>query len=256
MKRFSAMIAVAATAALSVPAGAQHGPAGVIEVPLEVQNGRLIVPVMGEDGTRFDFILSTYMSSYSAAGAHRIGDQALTVGGVSVITEEMLTQPDSQLTFGGKTYDGVLGSRTLSEYDLLIDAPNGRLLLKEPGTRVAWDGVRLSDPVPLRVFHGMVLAMDVELDGTEYPAMFDVGMGYISPTQPVKRALSLHGDQVGSLQLGDVTYTNLPLRVLDMETIPGFDPRGTGFVFVGAPIATDCAVSVSFRHAEMRMCVR
>ena len=35
-----------------------------------------------------------------------------------------------------------------------------------------------------------------------------------------------------------------------------WDPNGKGFVLVGAPIAFDCAISLSWVHQEMRTCVR
>jgi hypothetical protein len=255
MRKFFGIAALAAL--MAAPAAAQmHGP-GIVEIPLQVHDGRMIVPVEAEDGTQLQFIVSTYMTRFSETGAKRIaGQSGLTLGGVPVVTEDAQIVPDADLTFDGELFDGVVGPRTLNQFDVLFDAPGGRLVLKPIGRSVEWEGMTLSDPVPLRIFHGRAIGFDVELNGTPYPAMLDVGRGGLAVNQPVKRSLSIEGDRAETLKVGDTMYADLPLRVLDMETIQGWDPQGNGFVFVGAPIAVDCAISVSYVHQELRTCVR
>jgi hypothetical protein len=255
MRKF---VGIAALAAFMVaPAAAQVQGPETVEIPLRVHGGKMVVPVEAPDGTQLDFIVSTNTTLFSETGAKRIaGQSGLTLGGVPVTTEDARTVPDAELTVAGKIFDGIVGSQTLNQFDVLFDAPGGRLVLKPIGRSVEWEGMTLSDPVPLRIFHGRAIGFDVELNGTPYPAMLDVGRGGLAVNQPVKRSLSIEGDRAETLKVGDTMYADLPLRVLDMETIQGWDPQGNGFVFVGAPIAVDCAISVSYVHQELRTCVR
>jgi hypothetical protein len=43
--------------------------------------------------------------------------------------------------------------------------------------------------------------------------------------------------------------------MLDLE-MHRFVPDGTGFVLVGAPLAYDCAIALSWVQREIRTCVR
>ena len=36
----------------------------------------------------------------------------------------------------------------------------------------------------------------------------------------------------------------------------GWDPQNNGFVVIGAPIAYDCAVAISWFHSELRTCLQ
>ena len=256
--RMRKLVGVAVMAAvIAAPAAAQMHGATAIEIPLRVHGGMMIVPVEAPDGTQLEFIVSTYMTMFSETGAKRIaGQTGLTLGGVPISMEHAQTVDDARLTVAGKVFDGIVGSETLNQFDVLFDAPGGRLMLKPIGRSVQWDGVTLSDPVPLRVYHGMVLGFDVELNGRAYGAMLDVGMGELSVNERVRTEASIEGDRVGTLRVGGMTYSDLPFRVLDDASFGQWTPNGEGFVFVGAPIAVDCAISVSYVHQEMRTCVR
>ncbi len=255
MRKLVGMAVLAAVVA--APAAAQmHGPK-TVEIPLRVYGGRMIVPVETPDGTQLEFIVSTYMTMLSETGAKRIaGQTGLTLGGVPVVTEDAQTVDDAHFTVAGKVFDGIVGSQTLNQFDVLFDAPGGRLVLKAFGRSVEWEGMTLSDPVPLRIYHGMVLGFDVELNGRAYGAMLDVGMGELAVNDRVVTEASIEGDRVSTLQVGGSTFSDLPVRVLDDAAFGQWTPNGEGFVYVGAPIAVDCAISVSYVHQELRTCVR
>ena len=144
----------------------------------------------------------------------------------------------------------------LSQFDMLIDVPGERLVLRPIGRLVSWDGMTLSDPIRLRVLHGFILSLDVELNGTEYPAMLDVGTAALVVNEPVKSQAHLSEDDVATLTLGNTSLPGLPVRTRDLDMFRMWDPNSEGFVLVGAPVAYDCAISVSWVRQEMRTCLR
>ena len=248
---------VALTAVMAAPAAAQMQDRAPVEVPLRVHGGRMIVPVEAADGTKLEFIVSTNMTVFSETGAKRMGGHTeLTLGGVPIVTENARTVPDAELTVAGKVFDGIVGSETLNQFDILFDAPGGRLVLKPFGRSVEWEGMTLSDPVPLRIYHGMIIGFDAEVNGKLYGAMLEVGMDILSINESVKTEASVEGDRISALRIGSTTFSDLPVRLLPNESFGQWSPNGEGFVFVGAPIALDCALSISFIHEELRTCVR
>jgi hypothetical protein len=144
----------------------------------------------------------------------------------------------------------------LSRYDLLVDAPGGRLLLREIGPEVSWPGVGLSPPIHLRIYHGVVIGLDAEVDGTSYLATLDLGTPGMLVNEPARAALGLDAEDTATLRLGTSTMTNVPVRVSDHPVLARFDPDGRGFVLVGSAVANGCRVSLSWVHQEMRTCVR
>lgn len=232
--------------------------AKTVEVPLRVQSGRPVVSVKagGED---HDFVLSTGSGStvLSASLAERLGEAPeLWLGDVPVEMTGAATLTDEQLTFDGVRVAGMIGANTLNQFDVLVDVPGGRLVLAPIGTEVSWEGVALSDPVRLRVFHGIVLSFDVELDGTTYPATLDLGTPMLVVNEGVRTDLKLDDEDTATLTLGGATQADLPVHVLDLPVLQRFSPDGAGFVLVGAPLVWDCALSVSWVHQELRTCVR
>ena len=244
-------------AIMAAPAAAQTHGRNTVEIPLRVHGGRMIVPVEAADGTQLEFIVSTSMTQLSQKGAKRIAGQTeLSLGGVPFSTEDVQTVSDANLTVAGTIFDGVIGSEILNQFDVLFDAPGGRLVLKPIGRSVEWEGMTMSDPVPLRIYHGLVLGFEVELNGRAYGAMLDVGMGLLGVNERVRTEASIEGDRVSTLQIGGMTFSDLPVRVLEDAAFGMWTPNGEGFVYVGAPIALDCAISVSYVHQELRTCVR
>ena len=259
MRMRKALAVVTLIAAAGQPAIAQTHGGGPVEIPLRVEGGRLLVPVEADDGTRFEFALSTGtgVTVLSQSAATRLGGQtALTVGGVPVQTEGSQTLPDERLTTDGDLLDGMIGSNTLNQFDVLIDVPGGRLVLKPIGRAVEWAGMVMSEPVRLLVMHGVVLGLDVELDGRPYKAMLDVGTPTLIVNGAVQRHLRLENEATGTLSLGSAALPDLPVRVRDLDILKRWDPNGEGFVLVGAPVTYDCAISISWVHQEMRTCVR
>ncbi len=245
--------------ALGAPLTAQGHAADVIEVPLRVESGRLIVQVRTADGDELDFILSTGNTStvLSESTAAHLGDHPwLALGDAVVDTEAVATIPDAQLEVEGIQYHGIIASNTLNQFDVLVDAPGGRLLLKSIGARVEWPGTQLSDPVRLRVFHGMILALDVTVDGHAFGAMLDLGTSGVLASPAAGEKLGLEGDGVATIGVGEATLRDTPVRVRDLAAFRQFDPAGAGFILLGASLAYDCAVSISWVHREMRTCVR
>ncbi len=229
-----------------------------VEVPLRVHGGRLLVPVEAPDGSKFEFVLSTGTpTAFSESTAAHLGDPAaLTMGGVPILTDGAGTLPDKDLIVDGMVIDGMIGPNTLNQFDVLVDVPGGRLVLKPIGRSVAWEGMAMSDPIRVRVLHGMLMGMDVEFNGKEYAAMLDFGMGTLVVNEPVRAQTKIAVEDKGTLKVGGRTFSDLPVRTLDLPLFEGWDPDGDGFVVVGAPLAYDCAISLSWVHREIRTCVR
>jgi len=238
---------------------AQTDGAEPIEIPLRFEGGHLIVPVEASDGTQLEFIVSTGSGAtvLSESTAALLGDHAiLTLGGVPVPTEETHTTSDESLTTDGKSADGMIGSNTLNQFDVLVDVPGQRLVLKPIGRSVEWEGMTLSDPVRVRVMHGLLIALDVELNGSAYKGMLDLGMPSLLVNEPVKTAAGIDDDDVVTLGLGVVTLPDLPVEVSDHPLFAAWDAGNNGFVVVGAAMVKNCALSISWVHREIRTCVR
>ena len=128
------------------PGIAQRGNREPIEIPLRMEEGRLMVTAQGPDGATHEFVVGLGMTFITETGASRLGSALsdLTLQGVPVQTDGAQTVPDAYLTTNGPVPTGVIGGETFNSYDLLIDLPNGRLILKPVGRSVRWDGVTLS----------------------------------------------------------------------------------------------------------------
>lgn len=238
------------------PVGAQTG--DVFEVPLRELGGRLAVSLESPEGDTFTFAVSTAtaVTVLTESTARRLGEAAeLDMSGIRVPVAGAHTLADDVLSGAGASYDGMIGVGTLSDYDVLVDLAHGRMLLRTPGRSVEWAGTVLSDPVSLRVLHGVVLALEVEIDGQTRPATLDLGTAAIVVNEGL--GLGPVGTE-GTLTVGvgATPLADLPFRVDDNPILDRWDPEGRGFVIVGAPIARDCPVSVSWVHAELRTCVR
>ena len=245
-------------AVIGSPATAQmHGDAPT-EVPMRVKDGRLFVPVHGPDGTEYEFMLGTGTPTVlSESLGEKLGaEPGLTLGGAAVSLDNLQTLPDDRIKVAGRVVDGIVGPGTLNQFDVLIDAPGERLMMKPIGRRVEWEGMTMSPPIRARVLHGMLLSFDVELNGRETPAMLDLSMPAVMVNDRVIGDLGLEKDGVGDLRLGNTTLLDLPVRLSDHPLFQGWDPQGNGFLVVGAAAAIECAMSISWVHQELRTCVR
>jgi len=237
-------------------ATAQTPITGAIEIPLEVRAGRMTVPVRAADGTELRFLVTTgsAVTVLSESGETRAGGQALTLGGAPVNMEGSVTLPDSDLTVEGVVLDGLVSNNTLNAFDVLFDVPGGRLVLEPIGRSVEWPGMELSDPVRLRVYHGVVLALDVELDGVAYPAMLELGAPKLLVNRRVLEETGIASGVAKVLKIGSTTFQDVPVELSDHPSIARFSPNGDGFVVVGTPPALTCPVAISWVHREMRTC--
>jgi len=257
---FAALPIAALAAMLTLPTAVagQHEP-DVLEVPLRIIDGRLAVSVDIGQGVEADFIVSTgnavtvlnqaFVDNHGSDGEFWMGDLELNMDNFATVGHE-------QLNPGNSTFAGIVGANTLNEFDMLVDVPNGRLVLKTLGRSVEWDDVELSAPVGLRVYHGVILGVDVEVDGHPFQAMLDIGTTAMVVSEPAGVALGVDGEGSGALALGGTTFADVELRVRDLPLFQNFDPNGEGFVIVGAPIAYECAIAISWMHREMRTCVQ
>jgi len=250
MKRGLALCVLIGAVSMPTTAQAQND---AVEIPLRVHDGRLLVPVTAADGTEFEFALSTANAStiLTASTAAKIGTQAVSVGGLAVQMDGFATIPDGQIEA-----DGMIAANTLADFDVLIDVAGARLVLKPFGREVAWEGVTLSDPVRLQVLHGVIFLLSVELNGNPYQATIDLGTQTTLISSPAGTALGITGAGTATLGIGAVNRSGFPVKVQDLDVFGRFDPSGKGFVMLGAPLALDCVVSLSWIHREMRTCVR
>ena len=229
---------------------------GPVEIPLELRDGRLLVPVFTADGTELTFALSTgaAVTLFSEAGAARVADASLTLGGLSLATDDARTISDDRLLLDGRPLDGMIGSNTLNQYDMLIDTPRNRLVLKPIGAPVAWEGVKLSEPARLRIYHGVVLGLDVVWNGKPYPATLDLGTPSVILNPDAGAEAGIDGEGSGTLAIGPAIREGVSAQVLDLDLFERWVPNGGGFVLLGAPITKDCAVAISWVQREIRMC--
>lgn len=245
------------SSAVGAPSAPQaHGP---VEVPLRVAGGHLLVPVDIGQAEPMDFILSngSGLLVLSETAAAHLGDAPeLSLGGLPIPTEGFVTAADDRFQVDGKTVGGLIAGNMLNQFDVLVDAPGGRLVLKPIGREVAWEGVTLSDPMPMRVYHGIALSFEVEVDGEQYPATLDLGASSLVANAGLQGKVGLEDEDAVTLTIGGTTFADMPIRVRDLEIFARWDPEGAGFVLVGAPVAYDCAISISYVHQELRTCVR
>lgn len=257
MARRLTVAAAVLMAGVASSAAAQTADTQPVEVELHVHRGRLFVPIEADDSTSMEFLLGTgWSTGLTASTAARLGDQPeLTLGGIAIPAGDLSTYPDSMLTIDGTTLAGVLGPNTLSRFDVLIDVPGGRLVLKPVGGVVQWEGMTMSEPLDLRIMHGVEIWLRVELDGNPYQAILDLGTPTVVANKRVQADTGLDDDDRTTLRFGDTTLTDVPVFMRELD-LGGFTVGSGGFVIIGAPILYDCAISLSWVHQEMRMCVR
>ena len=130
------------------------------------------------------------------------------------------------------------------------------MVLKPIGRSVRWEGVPLTNAVPLRVYHGMLLSVDIELEGMVFGGVLDLGPSAIIISEAARAKSGAEGDRAAKFRMGYGTFTDVPIRMEELAIFQGWDPEGKGFVMIGAPVTYDCAIAISWAHAEMRTCLR
>ena len=242
-----------AAVASPAPSRAQTAAPEPIEIPLRVDDGQLLVTAVSPDGGEHDLVLGLGPTLFTESGAARLGDAlaSLTLGGVPVETEGYQTVPDAYLA--GSDAVGVLGGNTLNGFDVLIDAPSGRLVLKPIGRAVRWDGVALSSPVTIQVFHDLLLRADVDFGGSVVGGLLDLTRPELQVGDALADAVA--DGAVASFRMGYGGWQDLPAAVVDSPVFGRWDAQER-FVIVGSSIALDCAIAISWYHAEVRTCLR
>lgn len=236
-----------------------HAQTESIEIPLRMEGGRLLVTADGPHGEQHDFVLGLARNAVSQSGLDRLGPalSAMSLGGVRIDLEGAPTVPDAELKVaGGPTPMGVIGGEALHPFDVLIDVPGGRLVLKRSGRSVRWDGVSLSSPVTTQVFHDALMRVDVEVGGNVFGGLLDFVQPTMGVNEPLRSQLEEDATRMSSFRMGYSGWEDLPAAVTDDPLFRGWDPDGNGFVVVGAAVAAECVIAVSWRHAELRTCLR
>jgi hypothetical protein len=228
------------------------------DVPLRIDDGRLLVPVQIGQGVEVDFIVSTantvtvlnqaFIDNHGVDGDFFLGD-------IEVNLENYATVPNEQLNSGTSTIVGIIGANTLNEFDLLFDVPDGRLVMKEVGRAMDFEGASLGEVVRLRVYHGLLLGLDVDVAGATLPALLDTGADGVLANSAGARAIGVSDGGSAVLTAGATAFGTLPITVSDSPLMERWDPNGDGFIILGAPITIDCALAISWVHREMRRCV-
>ena len=226
-----------------------------IEVPLRVADGRLIVDVQDARGRTHAAVVSLGMTLFTESGLAALeSTDGLTVAGLPVVSEMAQTVPDTYLADNGVGAVAVIGGMTWNRHDMLIDVPNGKLVLQPIARAVRWPGVSLSSPARLQVFHDMLLRADVDFGGNVVGGLLELAHPYMDVGDAL--AAAVEDDRVASFRMGYTGWSDLPAKVTDNPTFRGWDPNGNGFVVVGAAIAYECVLAVSYAHEEVRTCLR
>jgi hypothetical protein len=256
------LVAAAMFAAPVVPAPLQAQSAmatrGSVEIPLRIDPaGRLVVPVQTADGRTLSFAVSTMVPTTMVA-ASLAGDDASALGLRLDGLEQALTVepvPDAALVVDGHRVDGWLGLATMGDFDVLLDAPNGRMVIRPIGRTVEWSGVELSEPTRLNVFHGVALRLDIEVAGQPLGATLDLANPLNQANPGAAHAAGLAAGTPASVMVSGIDRP-MAFTLGNTEVLERWDPNGAGFVSLGAPFAAGCALSLSWFHQEMRTCVR
>lgn len=263
MRCLATSVALAALATAPLTARAQTPPTsaapGASEAPLTVRDGRMFVTAVGDNGQEYEFVLGLASGLTAQTAATRMEGVQLTLGGQPISTLTNQVVPDSYLEargLGGTA--GILGGDALKNYDILLDAPGGRILLKPAARTVRWPGHSLSNPVNVTVMHEYLIRADVQVGEAVFGALLD-----LSPATFLVDAvvLSRSGESQGivdSFRMGYSGWPSVQLELSDDPTLRGWggDGTGEGFMLLAAPLAFDCKIAVSWRHSEIRTCLR
>ena len=190
------------------------------EVPLRVEAGRLVVRVVTGSGVEADFVLGAARSHLSESGAEILGGDlgGARLGRMPVDLEDASVVPDDELFLdgGGSSADvvGVLGGQSLVRYDVLIDVPGERLVLKRPGRSVTWEGVELTSAVPLQILHGFLIRTEVEVNGEIFSAHVDLSTATMLVSSVVRDRAGV-ADGSADFRMGYAAFPARPARYSD-----------------------------------------
>lgn len=271
------------------------------EVPLRVEGGWLVVPVVTPAGDTLTFIVDTAAgvtvlgtSGAEAMAAEPAGTATVTgasgpievqmvlapeldIGELSIRAAQRVVIDDAAITSDdGIVFHGVLGTDFLRSFDVLIDAPGARMLLRQPeGEGADWAGVDLGEPIEISFMMGSFIRIDVEVNGVLVRSILDTGARDIVLNRSAANAVEVRRTSepapiphrgVGTeevigynalaetIAFGSFLRTDVEITVADL---PVFELFGADqVVLLGNPFFQDCALAISYRNAEIRTCIR
>ncbi len=214
----------------------------VSEVPIEVEDRWLVVPVEGH-GQAFRFIMDTGATTGAVsksvarrlglepvaaaklsgasgqARAHVVSTRVLRLGAARAGEREKYVLDDEVLADGDeRRFDGIVGSDLLKYYDVLIDAPAGVLRVYRRGTTDSNSGgvVGPSQAVPFERVRRGIIRLEVEVNGSVVDAVLDSG----SPALILNAAAA----EAANLQVSEHPVSE-QVRGLGSEKVSTFEAR-------------------------------
>lgn len=158
----------------------------VTDIPIRMDGGRLIVEVDDATGESYDFILGIGEASIATSMADHFDGAELSLGGIAISIADHARVPDDSFAHEGMAQPvGVLGGAVLMNYDVLIDAPGGRMLIKPSGRSVRWPGALLSNAVSIETLHGYLVRVNVQVGETVVDALLDLTAPHVQLSPPV-----------------------------------------------------------------------
>jgi predicted aspartyl protease len=302
MKKVSKIILLSVTlAGALVPGVAAQSPYEVHEVPLRAEGGWLVVPVVTPTGDTLSFIVDTAagVTVLGASGAEAMAAEPsgkatvtgasgpmevkivrapeLAVGDLSIRATERVVIDDDAITSDDRiVFHGILGIDFLRSFDVLIDAPGGRMLLRQPGGEGSdWPGLALDEPVKISFVMGSFIRIDVEVNGLPVRSILDTGARDIVLNRAAANAVSVrrtsepapiphrgigaeevigYNALVKTLTFGQVLRPDVEVTVADLPVFGLFGAEQV--VLLGSPLFRECALAISYRQAEHRTCLR
>jgi predicted aspartyl protease len=279
-----------------------------VTVPLTPADGWLVIPVVfGEKGDTLRFIVDTgaSRSAVSAGTVRRYGLRprgrveavgasgpaslrvvalpTLGIGTIEVRNLPALVLDDATLTpFGGRldgydALDGVLGVDILRRFDVLLDAPSGRMVLFAPGREPGDLEERVSAPVTISSRSTPLLRHQVEINGVRMTAVLDSGSRRVVLNSTAARLAGVevvtgsgernapgvgaqettqHAVTIDRLHAGGLTLQSVDGHMADLPVFAALGLGSTPAVLLGAPILSRCAVFVSYSTSTVRYCRR
>lgn len=283
------------------------GVAGQVSVPLTVSDSWLVVSVvLGDDrADTLRFIVDTGASrsavtastterfalprvgrvrAHGASGPADLDVAALpelSLGGVRIRNLRALVVDDATLTpDGGRLkeddpLDGVLGADVLRRFDVLLSAPEGSMILFDPGQTPHDVEERFSAPVPVSPASRPLLRHQVHIEGVRMTGVLDSGSRRVVLSSTAARiagiapevgreersAPGVGGQEtiqrpvvVGRVQAGGLLLEAVPAHVADLPAFAALGAASVPIVLLGAPVLAHCPAFISYSAGTVRYC--
>jgi predicted aspartyl protease len=279
-----------------------------VSVRLTSTDGWLVAPVVfGAQGDTLRFIVDTgaSRSAVSARTAGRYGLRprgrveavgasgpaslelvalpTLGLGTIEVRNLRALVLDDAILTpFGGRldgydALDGVLGVDILRRFDVLLDAPSGRMVLFDPGEGPGPLEESLSAAVAISSRSTPLLRHQVEINGVRVTGVLDSGSRRVVLNSTAARLARIEADAgsgertapgvgaqetiqhavtIDRLRAGGLTLESVDGHMADLPVFAALGIGSTPAVLLGAPVLDRCPVFVSYSTNTLRYCRR